>query len=424
MRTAGIIAEYNPFHRGHAWHIEETRRALGPEGAVVCVMSGHWVQGADCAITDKWTRTQLALAGGADLVLELPVLWALSSAERFARGGVEILAAAGVVNTLSFGSECGDVEALKGAATCLDTEEYRTALRRFLDEGLPFAVCRQRAVEELLDQEAGALLRKPNNNLGVEYLRALNRLGSPIEAMTVPRQGAPHNTRATAVLVRGEDGMYHSGPAAMELPRFASATQIRLDLMDGHWDLAEPYLLEGGRRLLEGNLIGLSALERVERAMLAKIRTMTEADWAVLPDSAAAEGLPARLCQAGRQAGSMKEFFEQAKTKRYTYARLQRLAVWAFLGLTAADMPEHPPYLRVLGFNSRGRAVLREMKEKAVLPVLTKAAHIQTLGEDARRLFALESRATDLYALCLERPWPCGREYTVGPVIIDASCAV
>ena len=164
--------------------------------------------------------------------------------------------------------------------------------------------------------------------------------------------------------------------------------------------------------------MGLASLQRVDRAMLAKIRTMTEGDWAALPDSAAAEGLPVRLCRAARQAGSMGEFFERAVTRRYTRARLARLMLWAFLGLKAADRPPHVPYLRVLGMNQTGRKLLREIKEKAALPILTKPAHIRGLGEEARRLFALESRATDLYALCLEHPWPCGREYTNGPVII------
>ena len=146
MNIVGIIAEYNPFHLGHARQIAETRRALG-DCAVVCAMSGHWVQRGECALTDKWTRAGMALRGGADLVLELPTPWATSSAESFARGGVGILAAAGVVDTLSFGSEGGDTAPLYRAAACLGSEEYRTALRRFLDKGLPFAACRQAAVE-------------------------------------------------------------------------------------------------------------------------------------------------------------------------------------------------------------------------------------------------------------------------------------
>jgi len=150
MATAGIVAEYNPFHRGHAWHIARTRRTLGADTAVICVMSGHWVQRGECALTDKWSRAALALSGGADLVLELPTPWAISSAERFARGAVEVLSAAGVVSHLSFGSESGSLEELRAAAVCLDSQAYPSALRRALDQGLPFPAARQEAVRALI----------------------------------------------------------------------------------------------------------------------------------------------------------------------------------------------------------------------------------------------------------------------------------
>ena len=196
MRTAGIICEYNPFHRGHAWHLAQTKRLLGENTAIVCVMSGHWTQQADCAIADKWTRARLALMGGADLVLELPTPLAAASAETFARGGVEVLAATGVVDVLSFGSECGDVEALQRAAACLDAPEYPAALRVRLEQGKPFAACRQAAVEALAGPESASLLRKANNNLGVEYIRAIRALDARMTPMTVLRRGAPHTAQA------------------------------------------------------------------------------------------------------------------------------------------------------------------------------------------------------------------------------------
>ncbi len=234
MNIVGIIAEYNPFHLGHARQIAETRRALG-DCAVVCAMSGHWVQRGECALTDKWTRAGMALRGGADLVLELPTPWATSSAESFARGGVGIgpagrggsgaraahalghllggvLCAGGRGDTGRgrggghpvLGSEGGDTAPLYRAAACLGSEEYRTALRRFLDKGLPFAACRQAAVEELLGREAALCLSRPNDNLAVEYLRALpERMG----ALAVRRVGAEHDAPvggyASASAIRG-----------------------------------------------------------------------------------------------------------------------------------------------------------------------------------------------------------------------------
>ena len=177
MKTAGIVAEYNPFHTGHAYQIARTRGLLGADCAVVAVMSGNWVQRGACAAADKWTRAGWALAGGADLVLELPTVWAASSAESFATGAVALLRACGVVDVLSFGSESGDPAALAAAAACLDSEAYRAGLSRFLDEGMPFAACRQTVVAALLGSERAKVLSRPNDNLGVEYVRAASALG-------------------------------------------------------------------------------------------------------------------------------------------------------------------------------------------------------------------------------------------------------
>lgn len=417
MKVAGIVAEYNPFHTGHAYQIQQTRARLGEECAVIAVMSGNWVQQADCAMADKWTRARLALTGGADLVVELPTVWACSTAESFARGAVSILNACGVADVLSFGSECGDIESLKQAAACLDSPEYGRRVRELVSGGATFAACRQRAVEELLGTELGGLLSRPNNNLGVEYIRALNALNSKTEPMTVLREGAAHNS-IVGVIVRQADGTCREDPLRTQRPRFVSATQLRVDISGGYWDAAQPYLTEGGRALLEGHTVAKGGLAQVERAVLSRLRTMTAQDWAKLPDSGEAEGLPQRLERAGKSCVSVGDFLEQTKTKRYTRARLSRLVLWAFLGLRAADVPECPPYIRVLGFNGRGREVLRRMKECAGLPILTKPAHARELDEAGRRLFELEARCTDLYDLCFE-PIPApGREWNTDPVIL------
>ncbi len=399
MKIAGIVAEYNPFHTGHAHQIAQTRARLGDDCAVIAVMSGNWVQQADCAIADKWTRARLALTGEVDLVVELPTVWAVSTAESFARGAVGILDACGVADVLSFGSECGDVEGLKRVAQCLDSVQYQERIRERIKEGMTFAACRQQTVEELLGAGLGSLLSKPNNNLGIEYIRALNALGSSIEPMTVLRQGADHNTTG-------------------QTTSFVSATQIRMELAERNWTKAEPYLMEGGRAVLEGHTVASTGLEQVSRAILARLRTMTAADWEKLPDCGAAEGLPQRLERAGKSCTGLEDFFRQAKTKRYTHARLSRLVLWAFLGLTAADVPPQPPYIRVLGFNERGRAVLRQVKENTCLPIITKPAHARELDAEGRKLFELEARCTDLYDLCFETVPVPGREWSTGPIIL------
>ena len=386
MTAVGIVAEYNPFHLGHRWHIAQTRCLLGQDCPVVCVMSGHWVQGADCAIGDKWTRAGLALAGGADLVLELPTPWAMASAETFARGAVSLFAASGVVEVLSFGSECGSAAELAQAAAALDHPAYPARLRAALDKGLSFPAARQEA--------AGCpCLSTPNNNLGVEYLRALAYLNCPLEVVTVPRRGAAHD-----------------GTEAVE--GFASATQVRRLLRTERYEEAASLVPAG---TLE-RLGKISSLSYVERAILAKLRTMDTGAWADLPDSGTAEGLPERLVRAARQALSLNEFYALVKTKRYTHARLRRLALSAFLGLTT-DRPVLPPYARVLGLNRRGQALLKRMKDVCTLPILTKPAQAKALTGPARRLFELEARYTDLYSLCFPTPKPCGSEWTTSPVV-------
>lgn len=384
MKAVGIVAEYNPFHAGHAYHIAETRRLLGEEKPVVCVMSGHWVQRGECAITDKWTRAEMALRGGADLVLELPLPWAISSAEGFAQGAVTVLKATGVVDTISFGSESGELSVLRGLAGALESDVYRNALRAELDKGRSFAEARQKAAINCLGNEA-EVLRGPNDSLGVEYLRAA---GKDLDAVAILRKGVFHDSHLTV------DG-------------FASASRLRALARRG----------EGIPEALRE--ADITRMDHIERAMLARLRQMDGGDFAALPDSGAGEGLPERLVRAAGKAGTLKEFYDLAKTRRYAHARIRRLALWAFLGLTAADRPSGgPACLRVLGMNGRGRALLKEMKERASLPVLTKPAHIRGLGGAARRLFDLECRGTDLYGLCFDEIRPAGMEYTTGPVIL------
>ena len=383
METAGIVAEYNPFHRGHAWHIAETRRRLGGDAPVVCVMSGHWVQRGECALADKWLRAALALDRGADLVVELPTPWAMASAESFARGAVSLLAATGVVDVLSFGSETGELAPLEDAAAALDGPGYPERLRAALGRGLSFPAARQEAA-------GAACLSAPNNNLGVEYLRSLRALGSTIRPLTVPRQGVGHD-----------------GPAA---GGFASASELRRLLRAGRGEEAAPYLTAPW----SGEL---ADMQHIERAVLSRLRTMGEGDWAALPDGGGAEGLPSRLAKAAREAVSLEDFYTRAKTRRYPHARLRRLALAAFLDLRAAERPAAPPYVRVLGLGGRGRALLRKMKDTCPLPVIVKPAQARELDGPARTLFESEARYTDLYGLCFPAPRPCGAEWIHSPVV-------
>ena len=238
MGAIGIVAEYNPFHTGHALQLARTRELLGADLPAVAVMSGNWVQQADCAIADKWTRARLALMGGVDLVLELPTVWAVSSAESFARGAVSILNAAGVVDVLSFGSESGDIGQLGRVAACLDGGEYPALLKEQLDRGLSFPAARQRAAEQLLGTDA-AVLSRPNNTLGIEYLLALHALGSPVRPVTVKREGAGHNE---AAVFAGDTTREETNRLFWQHNPTLSATAIRGYLTEGEWERMAPYL--------------------------------------------------------------------------------------------------------------------------------------------------------------------------------------
>ena len=402
MQIAGIIIEYNPMHRGHAYLLEQVRARLGADTALVGVMSGNFVQRGDFAIVGKHARARAAVESGMDLVLELPLPWAVSSAERFADGGVQVLEKTGLVTDLAFGSECGDAKTLKKAAEALLSPEVNDLIRRELTKGDSFAAARQRALAALLPGEDALVLEWPNNTLGIEYCKALLRRGSKIRPMTVGRMGMRHDGQGP-----------QTGPAP--------ATLIREALKRGNrdWALAEmtPAM---GRVYEEEEAAGRAPvlLETCQRAILARLRSMSEADFAALDEGR--EGLYHRLYESSRTAVSVEEVCLSAKTKRYAYARLSRMTLWAYLGLRPADFPAEVPYLRVLAANGTGRALLARMRETASVPVLTKPADVRLLSPDAQALFALEARATDLYTLAYPDLSAArgGMEWREGPVIL------
>lgn len=391
MKLAGIIAEYNPFHNGHAYHIAQTREAGATH--IVAVMSGNFVQRGEPAILEKHARAEMALRGGADLVLELPVPWCCARAQDFARAGVFLLHAMGCVELLSFGSECGDAGLLRQAADALETPRLRDCLRGYLGRGLSLPAARERAAAQCLGSKTAALLRGANDSLALEYLRALEAQHAPLLPLAVRRAGARHDEK-------GMDG------------GFCSASHVRGLLLAGDpvWRDALPVpsieLLQ--REIGRGGApVSFGALET---AVLAHLRRLTPADFALLPD--VSEGLEYRLYGAVRSAGSLEALFNAAKTRRYTHARIRRLSLHAFLGITLEETAMAPPYLRVLGFNENGREILRRMRDTASLPIVMRAADLQTLPAAAQQVYRLNANATDLFALAMPQKQPCGMEQT------------
>ena len=394
--VAGIIAEYNPFHLGHARQLSALRHILGEDCGVVAAMSGNFVQRGECAVAEKHARAEAAVRCGVDLVLELPTAYAAATAEVFARGGVGLLAASGIVTHLCFGSEEGELAPLLELARCLEREDFAALLRENLAEGMGFAAARQRAAEAIAGGAAGCLAQ-PNANLGVEYLRALDRLGGGMMPLTIRRTGAGHDST--------EEG---------ECP---SASLIRGRLRRGEpWTAMVPPASAGVlcRELSAGRAPASLAL--AERAILSALRRMDEAE--LRPYDGGGEGLYRRFYRAVHRGAALEEVLALAKTRRYSHARLRRLALAAWLGLPAE--PEPLCCLRVLAANSRGRALLREMKETAALPVVTRPAGGKRSSPEIRRLLEAEERYTDLFALCcpvLSALTP-GSEMTTNPVIL------
>ena len=393
MRIAGIIAEYDPFHKGHAAHIAATRAENGGNAThVVAVISGNFTQRGEPALLSKFHRAEMALAAGVDLVLELSLPWAMAPAETFARGGVAILDALGCVDFLSFGSECGDIAILKQLAAVSKHPEYQNALRHALANGIPYAAAGQAAAAALLGDDAAARLSTPNNTLGIEYIRAATDLNANFDFFTLQRQGALHHETAP-----------NQG--------FAAASLLRKWIREGHIEQAANYMPEHTAPILfDSHAQGKTATSTnmLESALLARLRTMTPLDFASLPWLS--EGLENRLYRASRNATNYADLLTELKTRRYPMARLRRVLWAALLGLSAQDCEGIPPFIRVLGMNERGREILNVASP--TLPLLTRTSQLSALDDQCRHIFTLECTATDLHALCMPIPEPCGTDHT------------
>lgn len=392
MKISGIIAEYNPFHNGHIYHMEKTRE--NGADAIVTVMSGNFVQRGEPAIIDKRSRARAALIGGSDLVLELPLPYAVSSAETFARGGVDILNRLGCVDEISFGSESGDLKKLSAVARALQSEDTELALKANLDTGVSYPTALDRAIAEVLGEEYAMILREPNNVLAIEYLKALSVSESRMSAFTVARMGAGHDS-------------------SLFLEDSASSSYIRGKIMAGDMSDISAVMPPISESILKGEIERGNALvdkSKFETAVLSKLRFMSKEYFRRLPD--VSEGLENRIISSVFISRDLNQLYDYIKTKRYTMSRVRRIVLSAFLGITAKDTPSKVPYVRVLGFTERGREVLRAARG-ATIPIVMKTADIDDIDNSlAKKIFELESRSTDQYVMMTENVQPCGTDKT------------
>lgn len=394
MVISAVVAEYNPFHNGHAYHAAQMREAGATH--IVAVMSGNFSQRGSGTILEKRLRAEAALLGGIDLVVELPLPYAMAPAQIFANGAVQIAEAMGCVDMLAFGSESGYITLIRAAAEAVVAEDTAELLREIMTTGVTFAKARQMAVSQLYGDEIGDILAQPNDTLGVEYVRALTEIDSTIMPFAIPRTGVVHDA------IRPSGGI-------------ASASYIRSLMRQGDMGAAETYIPpEMAKIFHRAKAEGLGPYDEavLELAMLSTLRRMSPQAIAALPDIS--EGIENRIYTAIRRSTSLEELYDQIKTKRITAARIRRILMAGYLGLTAPMGRRAPPYIRVLGFNERGRQVLARMRDSARLPVSDQLAYLYKLGGEAARFASLESTATDLYSLALPVRQPCGYDYTAG----------
>ena len=394
MHVVGVIAEYNPFHQGHAYQLRAIRERFHDDVAIVAVMSGSFTQRGEAAVLDKWRRADLAVRGGCQLVLELPFLFACRSAQDFARGGVRLLQGLGCVDTLAFGAESPDLAPLMEAARAIDAPETQAALHEALRAGASYA----KALTAILQTESGLasdLLRQPNNILAIEYLRALRGYAQGIEPLLIARRGAGYHEAslgplASASAIRGE--------LAKAQPDFAS---LKDSLPEATYAaIREAFPME------------IASTERLFRPLLARLLTMQGRELEAEAIFGLQEGLANRLLVKSRQSQTLQELIAGMVTSRYPASRISRIVPHLLLGTgerAAREAAETGPlYARVLAFDEVGRELLHTIKERSTLPLITKVSTALNSRErlegdltPLQAMLALDTRATELRALSL-----------------------
>ncbi len=404
--SLGIIAEYNPFHSGHKLQLEQSKDTCNAD-TVVCIISGNFTQRGVPAITDKWSRAQIALENGADIVIELPTIYSISSAENFAYGGVKILDNLGV-NYLSFGSECGNLKILQEIANVLyeEPKEYVTLLKHELSKGLSFPKARENAILIYLNdiRRFANVLSSPNNILGIEYLKALMELDSPIVPITVERTGTSHNSLST-------------------YGNFASSTAIRELILKGK-DFS-PFVSPESYNILNncikfGKIV--TGLSSFEKEIIYILRRMSTDEIAKLPD--VSEGLENKIKNAANECNTVKELINIVKSKRYTETRIQRVLLYALLGITKHKLTELykvNPYVRILGMNKKGKEFVSLSKyNNPKLQFITSVKDFieENKNKQLNDMLLLDILATNIYTLSYDNEPYANLDYTKKLVIL------
>ena len=399
----GIIGEYNPFHNGHLYQLHKSIELVNAKRTVL-ILSGNYVQRGDCALIDKWKRTEMALKNGVDLVIELPILCSISSAEIFASSAIKVLNSLKVVNYLSFGSECGSIEILSEFANVLSNEppEFKALLQHELSKGISFLKARENALLLYLNDilKYSNILNCPNNTLGLEYLISLKNSNSKIRPLTIKRQFAEYNSLES---ING----------------FASATAIREMIYNNDYDNLFSSMPQSSYEILMEALRSgefVCGLQDFEKEILFLLRCMSKESIANLP--AVSEGLENSIKEAASTCNTLEELIQKVKSKRFTRTRIQRILLYALLGYTKEDMnfvQENIPYIRVLGFTETGKSLLSTIsKSNKKLKIVTSVKHFTDRCKNKKILNLLQKdiRSTDIYTLGYRNNSQANLDYT------------
>ncbi|MEG1869509.1 MAG: nucleotidyltransferase family protein [Oscillospiraceae bacterium] len=389
MKITAVIAEYNPFHNGHQFQINQIKKS--PDDMVVAIMSGNFVQRGDVACMNKFNRANAAIQCGVDLVLELPLPYAMNTAERFAFGGISLANALGCIDYIAFGAENADISLLTQTAQLLTEDRLYAVIRQYLASGITFATAREKAVSELGSPYMAELLKSPNNILGIEYIKQLLLTNSKIQPVAINRIGIEHD-------------------AIFPQQGFASGSYIR-ELIQNGSEIQNYIPHESYIQFMQGVKNGNTPVSLVgyDRILLAKLRSLSKLQVEALPDIT--EGIQFRLLNGIKQADSYSSLLDYIKTKRYTMARVRRLVLSAALGIDGDLCKKNPPYLRILAIGNGGKQILHLAKNTATIPISHSLAKLQRLNKTAEAFTSLEASSTDFYNLLTPTVFPCGLDY-------------
>lgn len=400
----GIIAEYNPFHNGHLLHLQNSKAKVYADYVVV-VMSGNFSQRGNISIVSKWDKTQMAIRNGADIVIELPTLYSISSAENFAEGAVRILKDSGIVDYLSFGVENDNIDDIKTLGKFLNDEplKYKKYLKYEMEKGLSFPKARENAVTKYFNNKKyNALLEQPNNILALEYIKALNKNKCNIEPYSLKREKVLYNEQKV-------------------IDDFASSTGIRYLLMNNRFDEIAKVIPKSSYNILKkciNNGTYVKDITSFDKIIIYKLREMTIEQIANLPE--VSEGLEFSIQSAARNTNNLVELINKIKSKRYTQTRIQRILLYSILNITKKDMEMSKkiiPYIRVLGCSNSGKRLLPKLSWDST--VITSVKRFEEINTNRRykRMLEIDKYASDIYTLGYESNSKCNLDYTNGLIL-------